>query len=214
MDKKVLALATAASQLTVFAPSPAFSEPMLEEVVITARKRPESLMDAPVAVSVVSGDSMDRSGITNLEQLSSRVPGLQLGRAAQTSSIYIRGIGSGINKGFEQSAGMYVDGIYQMRSRQFTQSMVDLARVEILRGPQSLLFGKNTIAGAIKVESASPARGDGLNGSITLDAEPEYGTLRGTGVISGDITENLSGRIAVRYQESDGYVENQFIDQD
>ncbi|MGI9287872.1 MAG: TonB-dependent receptor [Pseudomonadales bacterium] len=214
MDRKKLIFAMAASQLAVFAPIPVYSEPMLEEVVVTARKRPESLMDAPVAVSVVSGDSMDRSGVTNLEQLSSKVPGLQLGRAAQTSSIYIRGIGSGVNKGFEQSAGMYVDGIYQMRSRQFTQSMVDLARVEVLRGPQSLLFGKNTIAGAIKVESASPAPGDGLNGSITLDSEPEYGTVRGTAVVSGDLTDNLAGRIAVRYQESDGYVESRLIDQD
>ena len=88
----------------------------------------------------------------------SQVPGLQVGRAAQTSAIYIRGIGSGINKGFEQSAGMYVDGVYQLRSRQFTASLVDLQRVEVLRGPQGILFGKNTIAGAIKVETASPNR--------------------------------------------------------
>ena len=129
---------------------------VLEEVLVTARKREESLMDAPVALTAVQGEYMDRSGITNLEQLSAQVPGLQVGRALQTSSIYIRGIGSGFNKGFEQSVGMYVDGIYQVRSRQFTQSLVDLERVEVLRGPQSILFGKNTVAGAIKVETANP----------------------------------------------------------
>ncbi|MEH6567763.1 MAG: TonB-dependent receptor [Halioglobus sp.] len=213
MNRKKLALAIAVSQIATLGTTTAWSQ-MLEEVVVTARKKPESLMDAPVAVTVVSGESLDRDGITNLEQLSSKVPGLQLGRAAQTSSIYIRGIGSGINKGFEQSAGMYMDGIYQVRSRQFTQSMVDLARVEVLRGPQSLLFGKNTIAGAIKVETASPVVGEGLNGSITFDAEPEYGTARGTAVVSGDLTDNLAGRIAVRYQESDGYVDNVLIDED
>ncbi len=213
MKTKKLALAIAVSQFATLGSATAYSQ-MLEEVVVTARKKPESLMDAPVAVTVVSGDSMDREGITNLEQLATKVPGLQLGRAAQTSSIYIRGIGSGVNKGFEQSAGMYVDGIYQVRSRQFTQSMVDLQRVEVLRGPQSLLFGKNTIAGAIKVESANPVLGEGLNGSVNFDVEPEYGTVRGTGVLSGDLTDNLAGRIAVRYQETDGYVENVLIDDD
>ena len=212
MDKKKLALAVAATTL-VAGPLAALAQ-SLEEVVVTARKKPESLMDAPLAVSVVSGSAMDREGISNMEQLATKVPGLQLGRAAQTSSIYIRGIGSGINKGFEQSAGMYLDGIYQVRSRQFTQSMVDLERVEVLRGPQSLLFGKNTIAGAIKVETASPSIGDGFNGYISADVEPEYSTGRGTLVLSGDLADNLAGRIAVRYQESDGYAENVLIDED
>ncbi|MEH6580828.1 MAG: TonB-dependent receptor [Halioglobus sp.] len=213
MNRKKLALAIAVSQFATLGSTTAWSQ-ALEEVVVTARKKAESLMDAPVAVTVVSGESMDRGGITNLEQLATKVPGLQLGRASQTSSIYIRGIGSGINKGFEQSAGMYLDGIYQVRSRQFTQGMVDLARVEVLRGPQSLLFGKNTIAGAIKVETASPVLGEGPNGSIAMDVEPEYGTVRGTAVVGGDITDNLAGRLAVRYQETDGYVENVLVDED
>jgi iron complex outermembrane recepter protein len=212
MHKKKIALAIAALELTAAAAMTQAQQ--LEEVVVTARKKAESLMDAPLSVAVVSGDRMDELGMTNMEQVATKVPGLQLGRAAQSSSIYIRGVGSGINLGFEQSAGMYVDGIYQVRSRQFTQSMVDLDRVEVLRGPQSLLFGKNTIAGAIKVETASPVIGDGLNGYISFDTEPEYGTLRGTGVLSGDITDNLAGRVAVRYQETDGYAENVFLDED
>lgn len=212
MHKKKLALAIAALELTAAAAMTQAQQ--LEEVVVTARKKAESLMDAPLSVAVVSGDRMDELGMTNMEQVAGKVPGLQLGRAAQSSSIYIRGIGSGINLGFEQSAGMYVDGIYQVRSRQFTQSMVDLDRVEVLRGPQSLLFGKNTIAGAIKVETASPVLGDGLNGYLSFDTEPEHGTLRGTGVLSGDITDTLAGRVAVRYQETDGYAENVFLDED
>ena len=213
MHHRKILLATALAQLTATGSALSYAQ-ALEEVVVTARKKTESLMDAPLAVSVVSGSSMDNAGITNLEQLATQVPGLQLGRAAQTSSIYIRGIGSGINKGFEQSAGMYVDGIYQVRSRQFTQSMVDLDRVEVLRGPQSLLFGKNTVAGAIKVETASPMIGDEFNGYISADIEPEYSTARGTAVLSGGLSDTLAGRIAVRYQESDGYVENVLIDED
>ncbi|MCG8400797.1 MAG: Plug domain-containing protein, partial [Firmicutes bacterium] len=174
----------------------ATAQPLLEEVVVTARKKAETLQSAPVAVSVVAGQRMEEVGITNLEQISATVPGLQLGRGVQTSSIYIRGIGSGLNRGFEQSAGMYLDGIYQARSRQFTQSLVDLDRVEVLRGPQSLLFGKNTIAGAIKVESASPLLGGPTEGSLTLDVEPEFGTSRVTGVISGSPTRTLAARLA------------------
>ena len=86
MKMKKLALAIAMSQFATLGSATAYSQ-MLEEVVVTARKKAESLMDAPVAVTVVSGASMDRDGITNLEQLATKVPGLQLGRAAQTSSI-------------------------------------------------------------------------------------------------------------------------------
>ncbi len=214
MNKQKLTLAVAAAQIVLLGSTSVASEVLLEEVTVTARKKAESLMDAPLAVSVVSGSSMDNTGITNMEQLAARVPGLQLGRGVQTSSIYIRGVGSGLNRGFEQSAGMYIDGIYQVRSRQFTQSLVDLQRVEVLRGPQSLLFGKNTIAGAIKVETASPGLGEGFNGSATVDFEPEFGTTRGTAVLSGDLTDQLAARLALRYQDTDGYVENVFLNED
>ena len=76
--------------------------------------------------------------------------------------------------------------------------MVDLARIEVLRGPQSLLFGKNTVAGAIKVESNSPGVGEPVNGYIAADIEPEYGTARGTAVLSGGLTDSLAGRLVLR----------------
>ena len=183
-------------------------EPTLEEVVVTARKRAESIADAPLAVSVVSGDDMESMGVTELEQLSASVPGLQVGRGAQASSIYIRGIGSGINKGFEQSVGMYVDGVYQSRSLQFTQSLFDLSRVEVLRGPQGVLFGKNAVAGAIKVETASPENGDGFDAAVTALYEPEFNTQRYTATLSGDLTDTLAARLAYSDASSDGYVEN------
>ena len=210
---KKLIMATVVAQYTLMSPQIAHSQ-MLEEVLVTARKITENLMDAPLAVSVVDGDALNREGITNLEQLSSQVPGLQIGRAALSSSIYIRGIGSSFNVGFEQSAGMYVDGIYQPRSRQFTQSLVDLDRIEILRGPQSLLFGKNTVAGAIKVETANPSIDEDFGGYVLADIEPEYNTVRGTAVLSGGLSDTFAARLALRYQESDGYVDNVYIDKD
>ena len=135
MNKNQLTLAMIAAQFAVSSTTLVQAQ-VLEEVIVTARKINENLMKVPVAVSVVNGATMDREGITNLEQISARIPTLQLGRSALASSIYIRGIGSGINLGFEQSVGMYTDGIYQVRSRQFTKSMVDLERIEVLRGPE------------------------------------------------------------------------------
>ena len=192
----------------------ATGERVLEEILVTARKRQESLQDAPLSVTAVSGENMDDVGITSMEQISAQVPGLQIGRGLSTSQIYIRGVGSGLNQGFEQSAGMYIDGVYLPRSRQFTQSLVDLDRVEVLRGPQGILFGKNTIAGAIKVESATTLPGEEFSGSVSLDSEPEFGTVRGTVVLSGSPTENLGARLALRYQESDGYLDHKLFNED
>lgn len=210
---KPLVLAVAASQVLLYNAVPVQGQ-MLEEVVVTARKRAESLMDAPVAVSAMTGDTMESQGITNMEQLSAKVPGLQIGRAAQTSNVTIRGVGSGINKGFEQSVGMYVDGIYQPRSRQFTQSMVDIQQVEVLRGPQGILFGKNTVAGAIKLETRSAEVGEEFNGSLAVAYEPEFNTQRYTATLAGSLTDTLGARLVLRASSTDGYVENRTYNRD
>lgn len=210
---KPLAFAVAASQVFLYNAVPSHGQ-VLEEVMVTARKRVETLMDAPVAVAAVSGQTMEAQGITNMEQLSARVPGLQIGRAAQTSNVAIRGVGSGINKGFEQSVGMYVDGIYQPRSRQFTQAMVDVEQVEVLRGPQGILFGKNTVAGAIKMETRSATSGEEFNGSLSAAYEPEYNTQRYTAVLSGGLTDNMGARLVLRSDSTDGYIENQIYNED
>ncbi len=216
---KSIALAVAAIQPGFMQANPVSAQPVLEEVIleeviVTARKRAESLMDAPLSITAVSGDSLDEQGITNLMQLSSQVPGLTLGLNTQETSVYIRGIGSGINTGFEQSVGMFADGIYQSRSRQFSLSLVDVAQIEVLRGPQSIIFGKNTIAGTLSVQSSSPVIGDDFSGSITVDVEPEQNAVRGTVVLSGDLSDTMAGRIAMRHQEADGWVGNQVRDAD
>lgn len=186
----------------------------LEEIVVTARKREETLMDAPVAVSAVSGEAMAKQGITELTQLNAKVPGLQMGRGPGTQNINIRGIGSGINRGFEQTVGLYVDGIYQSRSTMFTLAQFDMQQVEVLRGPQGTLFGKNTVAGAIKIDTATPSVGDELSGSFAIDYEPEHNTQRYTGVVGGSLTDTLAARLAVRSSSSDGYIENLRFNQD
>ena len=190
------------------------SEARLSSVTVTARKRDESLINAPIAVSVIGGAEIESQGVVNLEQLSARVPGLQVGRAVQTSTIFIRGVGSGVNRGFEQSVGLYVDGIYQPRSRQFTASQFDLSQVEVLRGPQGVLFGKNTVAGAIKIETASPKIGEPFNGYASVAWEPEFDTRHYSTVVSGSVAKNAAARLALRFTETDGYVEHRLFNRD
>jgi len=185
---------------------------LLEEVIVTAQKREQSLQDVPVSVSVVTGDAISKAGMTNLDELSTHVPNLSITEGSQNTTITMRGLGSGINQGFDQSVGMFVDGIYAGRDRQFRAPFLDVAAVEVLRGPQGTLFGKNTIAGAINLTTAKPS--EEFEASIRTSYEPEHDEYSVEGVVSGSIAENLYGRLAVKQAESDGYVENTLTGRD
>ena len=191
----------------------AVSAAVLEEVIVTAQKREQSMMDVPISVSAVTGQKITDSGINNLADLSGFVPGLHIGKGPINTTINIRGIGSGIDRGFEQSVGMYMDGIYMGRSRQFRSPFLDLKRVEVLRGPQGILFGKNTIGGVINVVSRDPLVGGENEARLTLKAE-DYGTLETEGMFSTSLTDTLGARLAVKYREYEGEVENVFLGQD
>ncbi|QFT77495.1 MULTISPECIES: TonB-dependent receptor [unclassified Erythrobacter] len=223
INRKTLLLGSVAIPMSMLAAQPAVAQDNTEaaeesgglgEIVVTARKRDETLTNAPVAVTAIGGAELESQGVTGLEQLSARVPGLQVGRAAQTSNVFIRGVGSGINKGFEQSVGMYVDGIYQPRSRQFTQSLFDLQQAEVLRGPQGLLFGKNTVAGAVKVETTNPEIGTDIEGFVGVAWEPEFNSQRYTGAVSAGLGDSAAIRLAGRYTSTDGYVTSSLFDRD
>ena len=185
---------------------------ILEEVIVTAQKREQSLQDVPVSVSVITGDAISKAGMTNLDELSAHVPNLSISEGSQSTTITMRGLGSGTNQGFEQSVGMFIDGIYAGRDRQFRSPFLDVAAVEVLRGPQGTLFGKNTIAGAINLTTAKPS--EEFEASIRTSYEPEYNEYSVEGVVSGSIAENLLGRLAVKQAESDGYVENTLTGRD
>lgn len=205
-----LAAAVALAGGTLFSGSSQAQEtpsgPRLEEVVVTATKRVESLQDVPISVNAVSAEKMAAAGIDRIENLAPYVPNLSMAENGIGTAIYIRGIGSGINAGFEQSAGMYVDGIYYGRAQLSRAPFLDLARVEVLRGPQPILFGKNSIAGAISMITARP--GDEFEASLSMLYEPDAEELEGTAVVSGPLTESLAGRLAVRYREIAGYMDN------
>jgi outer membrane receptor protein involved in Fe transport len=184
----------------------------LEEVVVTATKRAESMQDVPISMLAKSGESIKEFAMTTGADFTADIPAVTIGQNGIGNFIFIRGIGTpGANQGMEQSVSIFHDGIYMGRHQLSRAPFMDLERVEVLRGPQSIMFGKNTIGGAIHVISAKPS--DELEGSIS-GLYGEDGELELTGVISGPITERLSGRLAYRKYELDGYVENVMTNND
>ncbi len=168
LRKLPIAVALGAALCTLL-PITLLAEGELEEVVVTAQKREQNLQDVPVAVSAFSGAVLRDSGVTNMSELTNIAPSLQV-TAAQTSTTTtfgIRGIfTSSQNFGLESSVGLYVDGVYRARQGSMINNLVDVADVEVLRGPQGTLFGRNTPAGAITVNSVAPD----FEGSGFLDA--------------------------------------------
>lgn len=178
----------------------------LPEILITAQRREQTLQDVPISVSVVSGAAVDEGSFDDLAELSRTVPNLSVSNAALNNLVFVRGIGSGSNVGFEQAVGLFVDEVYLSRVRYMRQPFLDIARVEVLKGPQGTLFGRNTIAGAISVTSAAPTRN--FFAESLLDYDATLDAFSATGVISGPLWGETRGRIAARYSTGGGYVEN------
>lgn len=180
----------------------------LEEVIVTAQKRAESLQDVPMAVATMSGDKIQEAGIQNLGDLSSYIPNFSINETngASPGRIFIRGVGSGNNAAFDQSVGMFIDGIYAGRAQQFLTPFLDVQSVEVLKGPQGTLFGKNTVAGAISIQSARPS--EDFNGEIRASYETEYGDIESSGFVSGPLTDTILGRLSAKYTNKDGYFDN------
>ena len=189
------------------------AQAVLEEIIVTATKRAESLQDVPISVSAVQGDKIQDAGIPNMAALADFVPNLFISDAPVSTNIYMRGMGSSNNQAFEQSVGMYIDGVYMGRGRQYRAPFMDIERVEVLRGPQGTLFGRNTVAGAISILTADPGLDEELNGRIDLTAETNDGYIA-DGMISGAVSDNFAMRFAGRYRETEGYVDNKFLNGD
>lgn len=201
----VLAIAAAAGS-NVYAQEE--SSGRLEEIIVTSQKRVESLQDVPISVATVSGDKLNDAGIENLEDLTAYLPNIHFTESGFSTQVRVRGIGSDNSQGFEQSVGMYVDGIYYGRAQLFRAPMMDMERAELLRGPQGTLFGKNSIAGALNLTTAKPT--EEFEGKVTVSYEMENEQDEINAYVSGPITDTLRARLAVRSYEDDGYYENTY----
>lgn len=185
-----------------------------DEIVVTATKRETTLLETPVAVSVASAETIERAQIRDLIDLQTVVPSLrvaQLQTSANTNFI-IRGFGNGANNaGIEPSVGVFIDGVYRSRSAAQIADLPNLERVEVLRGPQSTLFGKNASAGIISIVTARPSFD--WQGS----AEASYGNYNAIvlkGFVSGPIAENVAFSLAGNYNKRDGYIRDEALDED
>ena len=207
MKKLTLSLYTAAATLAMAVSAPALSQGlMLEEIIVTATKRAEGLQEVPIAISVMSGQEMSAKGLTKMEDLSMYMPNVHVAEASAGTQLFIRGIGSGVNYGFEQSVGTFVDGVYFGRGRSARGKFLDIERVEVLKGPQSTLFGKNTVAGALNITTAQPT--EEFEGYVSAGYTTELEAMTLTSVISGPLSDSVRGRLAVRGYEDEGYVRN------
>lgn len=169
------------------------------------------MQDVPIALSVMNGDKIMEQGIGSLTDLAVFMPNVHIAEASAGDQLFIRGIGSGVNYGFEQSVGTFIDGVYFGRGQASRSTFLDVERVEILKGSQSTLFGKNTIAGAINITTAKP--GDEFEGSIELEYEPEFDGTSGIVMLSGPITDSFGARVVVKKRETDGWMDNRLLDE-
>ena len=167
----------------------------LEEIIVTAQKRAESLQDVPLSMTAIEGSKIEEANINSFMDLSEYVPNLSITENAVNTIIGMRGVGIGANQSFEQSVGVYVDGIHYGKSRQIRTGLFDLQQVEVLRGPQGILFGKNTLAGAINITSATPEPDQELGGKVSVEAESFGGTTM-EGHITGSMGDSLGLRLA------------------
>lgn len=180
----------------------------LEEIIVTATKTETSLQDTPIAVSAFSQDQLDSALINDTMNLQFNVPNMMMGKGNFTSSdIRIRGIGAGaVGSAGDNGVGVHVNGVYLNNSRIFETQFFDTERVEVLRGPQGTLYGRNTTGGVVNVITAK-ANADEMSGHIEATAG-NYGTLQTRGHVNIPLTDNLAMRASGLWMERDGYVDN------
>lgn len=182
----------------------------VEEIIVTARKRDETLLQVPVAISAVSAADINRYAATDLGKIGQLIPQVILARTGgggAGASFAIRGIGSSaLDAGIDQTVSLNLDGLQLSRGRLITQSFFDVSQVEVLKGPQALFFGKNSPGGVVSLRTNGPTRE--LSGYARAGYEFRASERFVEGAISGPLTNTLGFRVAARASKMDGYIRN------
>ena len=177
-------------------------------IIVTATKREQTLQEVPVAVSVTSAAAIERAQVRDLKDLQTLVPSLRVSQLQSSAStdFIIRGFGNGSNNpGIEGSVGVFIDGVYRSRSAAAIGDLPNLQRVEVLRGPQSTLFGKNASAGVISIVTAAPSYEFGGSAEISYG---NYNAIVAKADITGPISDNIAFSLAGGINKRDGYGTN------
>ena len=186
---------------------------VLEEVIVSAQKRSESLQEVPVAVTAISGESIGEGGVNGLNDISRQTPGFTMTQFnIAEPQLYIRGIGSTQDSaGSDSPVAMFLDEVYIGRSGGVSFELYDIERVEVLRGPQGTLFGKNVVGGAISVVSTKPS--EEFKAKIGLTAGND-GLRVVSGLVNGALSDTVNGKFSFSKKDSDGYAKNISTGQD
>ncbi len=181
----------------------------LADVVVTARRRQESVQNIPIAISVISGFSAEDAGAFNVNRLKELVPSVQLYSSnPRNTTLNIRGLGSTFgltNDGIDPGVGFYVDGVYYARPAAATLDFIDIEQVEVLRGPQGTLFGKNTTAGAFNITTRAPSFETGGSFEVSYG---NYGYIQAKASITGALSKKIAGRFSFSGTQRDGLLYN------
>ena len=213
----------AATALTLCLATPAFAQdtsPTTDEtqtqeyqsandLVVTATRRNETVQEVPIAITAIGAELLENAGVDNVRDLEQLAPSLQssTGQSSATgTTIYLRGITTGgDNPGFEPAVGVFIDGVFRARAGVAISELPELERVEVLRGPQGTLFGRNTPAGVVKFDSARPSQD--ADGYVKV-AYGSYNTWNTQGAYGGPLTDRWSARVSALYQRRDDWVTN------
>ncbi|NIB40617.1 TonB-dependent receptor [Pseudomaricurvus alkylphenolicus] len=181
---------------------------LLEEIIVTATKRSESVQDVAGSISVISAETLQNQGISDFEEVFQSVANVSYESPSQQSpAISVRGvnnIGNGV--GFEPAVTVYIDEVPRLRPSAYGSAIYDLERIEVLRGPQGTLFGKNTVGGLFSVTTQKPTEETQINAELSLGSRD---LIQARASVAGELVEgSLSGRLAMVYKEQDGWLEN------
>ncbi len=185
----------------------------LEEIIVTANRRRENLQDVPIAVAAVTPTQLVNSGVSNIQGLSVLVPGVQLLQGAATANPYIRGVGSQqVGPGLESPVALYVDGVYYASTFGAPADLNDVAQVEVLKGPQGTLFGRNATGGLINITTRTPSADTHVEGDLSYG---NYNTVKGDVYATTGVGPHLAVDFAgVASHQGDGYGRNILTGQD
>ncbi len=213
MTRSDILSSAAVMALLAAAPCAAFAQAQadpvgLEEVVVTAQKRAENVQDVPISITAFSGETLKQAGVNDVRDLRRIAPNLNITTSSQQTNtrVIIRGIGTAGNTAIEPSVASFIDGIYIPRVGSLLAGLNDIASVEVLRGPQGTLFGRNASVGALNLRTTEPS--DRLGGEFFLSGG-DYGRARGSAILNVPVSDDLAARVAVLGYRTDGYGRNE-----
>jgi iron complex outermembrane receptor protein len=200
-------VAAAVAAIAVAAPLSAAENDVLEEVVVTAEKRSSTVQDTPISIAAFSGDELEAAGISSTDALSNLTPGLVVQKEV-IGKVVIRGVGTeNFSVGSDPGVAIHQDGVYLARSSVAVFDFFDTERVEVLRGPQGTLYGRNATGGVVNIISRKPENEFGGYAKLDLG---DYSKVRVEGALNAPFSDTVSARLSVLWAQRDGYTENKF----